>query len=325
MAHDLYQDKLAYTGEIPWHGLGTRFDEEFTAAQAIEAAGLGYLVTKEPVFRKFGDEVIEVPNHFVTVNQENQEVLGMVGKVYEILQNKQAFDFFDIIQAETGARFSSAAALGKGELMWLMAKLPDSFRPLLGDRVDKFCLLSTGHTGRTGSQTQVRFGADRVVCRNTLMAAMRGVKETISIRHTESNGERLQQAAMIVKEMNAHFTRLGETFEEMASLKINDEWIENYEALLFGPVPTDQTHTVTKNIRERNIAAFETRLSTGMGTDIEGVKGTVWGAYNAAIEWADYEFPQRGKDKDRTMSILFGKANEFKQTAFDSAMALVAR
>ena len=325
MAHDLYENKLAYTGAVPWHGLGTQFEEEFTSAQAIEAAGLDYLVTKEPVFRKLGDEVIMVPDHFVTVNQENQEVLGMVGRIYEVLQNRQAFDFFDIVMAETGARFSSAAALGKGELMWLMAKLPDSFRPLLGDRVDKFCLLSTGHTGRTGSQTQVRFGADRVICRNTLMAAMRGVKETISIRHTESNGERLKQAAMIVKEMNDHFTRLGETFDQMASLKIDDEWIETYETLLFGPVPTDQTHTVTKNIRERNVSAFETRLSTGMGTDITGVKGTVWGAYNAAIEWADYEFPQRGENPDRTRSILFGKANEFKQNAFDSALALVAR
>lgn len=323
MAHNLYQDKMAFTGETPWHGLGTHFQEQFTAAEAIEAAALGYAVTKEKVFRMLAEQPIEVPGRFVTINNDNQEVLGFVGDRYEILQNKEAFSFFDEIMAETGARYHTAGALGNGERIWLMAKLPESFEPLLGDRVDQFCLLTNSHDA--SSSVEVRFTPIRVVCQNTLTAALRGTKETVSIRHTESVKGKLQQTAMILKDMRDHFAAMGETFTELAHFQINDEWIEAYMLKLFGPEPKQDAHGITKNLWEKKVNAYEKRLHTGMGIDLPGVKGTAWAAYNAAVEWADYEFPmaKSATQSDRTNAILFGRANQFKQTAMDSALALV--
>lgn len=317
MAHNLYQNKMAFAGEIPWHGLGTQFSEPFTTAQAIEAAGLGYEVTRENVYRLFNGQPIEVPGKFVTINQDNQEILGLVGDRYEIVQNRDAFGWFDEIAKETGARFTTAGALGVGERIWLMATLPDNMTPLFGDEIKKNCLLTNTHDG-SGAVT-IRFTPIRVVCQNTLTASMRGSKEFISLKHTESVRGRLQQTAMIVKEMNNHFTRLGETFNEMASLLIDDEWIEAYEERLFGPRPTQDASGVSQAVWQRRVNGFESRLSGGMGVDIPGVKGTRWGAYNAAVEWADYEFPIR-KGTDRTESILFGRANQFKQKALEMAL-----
>jgi len=322
MADNLYNNTMAYTGEVPWHHKGTHFSEEFTSAQAVEAAGLGYLVTKEPIYRMLAGEPAQVEGRFVTINNDNQKVLGFVGDRYEVLQNTDAFIFFDELMAESGAKFQTAGALGDGEKVWLMAKLPHTFEPLLGDKIEQFCLLTTSHDGSSG--VDVRFTPIRVVCQNTLTAAVRGTKETISIRHTASVKSRLEQSAMILKEMNRHFTALGETFKELAHFRVDDEWIMRYEEKLFGPEPKQDAHGMTKNLWASRMAGYETRLSTGMGIDIPGVKGTAWGAYNAAIEWADYQFPLR-KGTDRTESILWGSANAFKQEALDHAMALVPR
>lgn len=322
MADNLYLDTMAYTGEVPWHKKGTAFAEEFTIAQAIEAARLGYLVTKEPVYRLLGGEPIMVDDRFVTINNDNQKVLGFVGKSYETLQNAEALAFFDEVMSETGARLTTAGALGNGERVWALAQLPASFEPLLGDRVDQYCLLSTSHDGSTA--VTVRFTPIRVVCQNTLTAAMKESRETVSIKHTASVKGRLNQTALIIKEMNAHFTALGQTFSDFASFRINDEWLMEYENMLFGDQPKEDAHGATKNLWKRKLDGFETRLATGMGVDLAGVRGTAWGAYNAAVEWADYEFPI-AKSADRTEGVLWGRANEFKQKAFDGALALVRR
>ena len=322
MAHNLYENSMAFTGAKPWHSLGTSFDGAFTAEQAIDAAHLGFVVTKEPVYRMICGEPAQVPHRFVTVNNDNQEILGMVGDQYEVLQNREAFGFFDELLSETGATYQTAGALGKGERIWLMAKLPESFDILMGDQVDQFCLLSAGHDGN--SSVDVRFTPIRVVCQNTLTAALDGSRETVSIRHTESCKSRLSQAAIILKEMRAHFAALGEVFQELASVRIDDAWIAAYEEKLFGPMPQQDAHGITKNLWQKKMTAYEAKLDHGMGVWIPGVKETAWGAYNAAIEFADYEFPIRDEEK-RTESILWGRANAFKQTAFDVALVLARR
>ncbi|MBK8793328.1 MAG: hypothetical protein IPN59_09245 [Holophaga sp.] len=46
------------------------------------------------------------------------------------------------------------------------------------------------------------------------------------------------------------------------------------------------------------------------------------------VEFADYDMKTKGQATDesrRTQSILFGRAAEFKQEAFDTAMAMVSR
>lgn len=324
MAHNLYLNTMAFTGETPWHRLGTHFEQEFSAAEAIDAAKLGYVVTKEPVYRMLGGIPSEVPGRFVTINNDNQEILGMVGDRYEVVQNRDAFCFFDELMSETGAKFQTAGALGNGERVWLMAKLPESFEPLLGDRVDQFCLLTTSHDASTG--VDVRFTPIRVVCQNTLTAAIKGSKETISIRHTASARQHLEQSAMIIKEMRNHFAILGETFKELAAFRIDDEWLDLYTTKLFGAEPKQDAHGITKNLWEKKVKAFDHRLATGMSIDLPGVSGTAWAAYNAAVELADY---QEGifykKAEDRTQSVLWGRANEFKQDALDFAMALCRR
>lgn len=320
MAHNLYNNIMAFHGELPWHGLGVQFDELMTAEQAFEAAQLNYEVVKEPVYRRFGDNLIAVPDKYITVNMDNQEILGLVGSRYHILQNKDAVEFFDAIMGDTGARFHTAGALGNGEKMWLLAKLPDSYEPLMGDLIDKYLLFTHAHDGTW--EIQARFTDIRAVCQNTVTAGMKGTKEFMSLKHTAGARDRLAFVGQLMKDMNDHFAAKKEVFQEFAAFRIDDDWIEAYEENIFGPTPTNAVHGRTQNLYQRKVRAFEQNLMGGMGVEIPGVRGTAWGAYNAMIEFADYDYPMR-ESTDRVQSILAGTIHDFKQEVFDTTLAMV--
>ena len=326
--HNLYRNALAFTGQRPWHKLGVQFDQEFTSAEAIAAARLDYPVTKEQLYRLRSDlgvgrtEPIEA---YATINGHTQDVLGIVGDGYEVLQNREAFNFFDILLLESGGKLQTAGAIGKGEKVWMLAKLPEIFYPLAGDGVEQFLLGTTSHDGTM--KTEVRFTDIRVVCQNTFNLAMCGSKGVISIRHTCQMRQKLEMAAMVMLRYKEHFDIVSDQFSKLASVKIDDAWIDEYLGRLIGN-PENVADGRGRTIMENKIKLIEGRLAFGKGVDLPGVVGTAWWALNAMVEHADYDLKAKGQSTDesrRTQSILFGRAAELKQQAFDTAMAMVSR
>jgi phage/plasmid-like protein (TIGR03299 family) len=142
MAHNLAKTKgkhaFAYFGEAPWHKLGQKLDQPATAREAITAAGLDYEVQLTPVTTYDG---LEVPKTNAVVRYDNQTVLGLVSDRYVPVQNHQAFGFLDSVVADGGLRYHTAGALGRGEKIWMLAKLPGHIRVKnSNDLVDQFLL-----------------------------------------------------------------------------------------------------------------------------------------------------------------------------------------
>ena len=316
MAHNLYQNRMAFTGEIPWHQLGTHFQERFTSEQAIAASGLDYTVEKERLFRKDGTEV----GAFATVNTANNEVLGIVGNKYEIVQPRDSFGFFDALVEEGAAVYETAGALGFGEKLWLLAKLPITFVPLVGDKVESYCLLYNSFDGT--QPCSVAFTPIRVVCQNTLNLALhdKSLHQIVKIKHTSSATERLKTAGAILREMNEYFAAMGKQCELFANFLIDDDFIEEYRQRLFGK-EDDFAPGRSRTIRNNKVEMFEHCRKSGLGTHILGVKETAWGLFNAAIEYADYSMPKMGSDP--TECVIFGSGADFKQKAYDEIMDLV--
>ena len=80
MAHNLAitngKTAMMYTGEVPWHRLGTKLDQPATAREAINAAGLDYRVELKPLQTIDGNDV---PTRKATVRSDTNDVLGVVG------------------------------------------------------------------------------------------------------------------------------------------------------------------------------------------------------------------------------------------------------
>jgi phage/plasmid-like protein (TIGR03299 family) len=146
--------------EKAWHGLGQIVEQYPTSAEAIQFAGLDYEVEKRPLFTNgLNNELAgtvmgihvpktEIPTYFATVRNDNNEVLGVVGKDYEVVQNVDAFTFFDaIVGGGDGIQYETAGALGKGERIFITAKLPGYIRVGNSDLIEQYLFLTTSHDG----------------------------------------------------------------------------------------------------------------------------------------------------------------------------------
>ena len=206
MAHNLNihngRASMMYVGDAPWHKLGVKLPKLATSAEAIEAAGLDYEVHKKQLFCKpNGRHLVEVPRSFCTVRRDTEAVLGIVGDRYTVLQNEDAFTFFDSLVGTGEAIFETAGALGQGESIWLLAKLPGYIRVGRNDEVKKYLLLTNSHDGK--SMVRAKLTPVRVVCNNTLSAALEGAEQEVRIRHTPSAVDRLEEAHKILGLTNA--------------------------------------------------------------------------------------------------------------------------
>lgn len=323
MAHDLAttngKPAMMYAGEVPWHQLGTRLDEPATAREAIEAAGLNYLAELKDVQTVGGTPV---PQRKAVVRSDTGDVLGVVGKSYVPVQNYQAFGFLDAIVADGGLHYHTAGALGKGERVWMLAKLPDHIRVKgSDDLVEKFLLLSNSHDGSTALRTL--FTPIRVVCQNTLNLALReGRNQGISILHKGDLAGKIREAQRVL--------RLAERFYDDAAAKIDilashyptvDQVQRYFESL--HPDPTDADNSRAKRVRENLTQIFE----TGIGLDMPAIKGTSWAAFNAVTEWVDHHRPTRAADPTerasrRLKSAWWGSGATLKAKAWNQALSL---
>jgi phage/plasmid-like protein (TIGR03299 family) len=162
--------------EKAWHNLGQIISDYPTSAEAIKHAGLNYRVEKRPLFtydtENFtGDSdtdimipEIEVPDFYATVRTDTDEVLGVVGNDYEVVQNVNAFDFFDaIVGGKDGILYETAGALGKGQRIFITAKLPNYIRIGRDGLIEQYLFLTTSHDGYgsiTAAFTPVRICCD---------------------------------------------------------------------------------------------------------------------------------------------------------------------
>ncbi len=191
-----------------WHGLGTIVQDYPTSEEAIKHAGLDYEVIKSPLFTQgramtignageiIDGEDISVHDYYATLRTDSNKVLGVVGKDYHIVQNRDAFSFFDSIVGGDGILYETVGALGNGERIFITAKLPGYIRVGSNDMIEKYLFLTTSHDG-SGSITAA-FTPIRIVCANTLNAALGNCSNTIKIRHTSGAKERLEQAHKVM-------------------------------------------------------------------------------------------------------------------------------
>ncbi len=314
MAHNLNttngRTSLFYVQETPWHKQGTRLDKPATAEEAIYAAGLDYRVIKRSLFAESGVTLTPVPDHFATVRTDTQQVLGVVGARYCPIQNRDAFGFFDALVGEGEAIYHTAGVLGKGERIWILAKLPDYIKVRGDDIVEEFLLLTNAHDG--SGTVRAKLTPIRVVCQNTLSAALADGQQEVRISHTANATKRLEQAHKVLGLSNVIFGQLELIYHKMAVTRCSNAKLLDYVKSLVPDNPMVEDHARTEAIRKNILEAY-THVN-------KEAHETWWGAYNAVTEYTDH-FQSKSTNPDKMLqSMWFGGKEELKKTAFRLAV-----
>lgn len=318
-----------------WHKLGIVLENAPTVEEGIRLAGLDWQVMERPVFSDVNytfdhEEQDIVPRftndvpcneHKALIRSTDATVLGVVKRTWTPLQNESAFSFFNPFLAEGDAELEAAGSLKNGKIVWVLANLKNGDTQVLADdRVNNYLLLCNSHDGSMA--VWIQFTAIRVVCWNTLSLALslgEGDKENmIKVQHRSNvdEGLRAVQRAVDLSRRSFHLTL--DVYREMAKHKFSLSGFKKYVQNVFVP-PIELEDDPDK--MPRCYEDLERLWREGTGTDIPGVKDTLWGAYNAITEWTTHE---RGKsDETRLRSQWFGQSARDTDKALTEARKLV--
>lgn len=280
----------------------------------------------------------ELPNAFATYRTDYNIPLGLVKDKYEPVQNIDAFTFFNDAIGKDKALWETAGYFGNGERIFVSAKLPNVITVSGDDVVNNYLVFTTSHDGTSG--VKILFTPIRVVCQNTLNAAIRGSSNMVSFKHTANVHNNIALISQILASCDSISVNLGEKFKEMRNIKVTDQQSQMYLAKnvltddelnnlkLNGFTPFD---IITRNYNAMEAAEISTRKSNTLaemwnyyhsGPGQREILGTAWGLYNTVSGY--YSNIDNIEGAKRMDSILYGDKSRKIMTAGDMALSLKA-
>ena len=335
MAHNIGQ--MFYFGEKPWHKLGTKLDKPATIEEALSAGGLNWTVSMQPLVLA-GEHQSAVPQRQAIVRDDvlpgqPGRVLGAVHPNFKVLQNRDGAALFDSLFGKGAAVYHTGGYLKKGEVVWLMAKLPKSIVLPGEDKLDTYLLFSNSHDGTL--PIDIRLTTVRVVCNNTLTLALRKKDQSHVFRRGHSgNYEVLKaDAEAFFQSILAQQDETEVVMKKLVQAKCSDDAFAEFLKLLL----SDPIRPATANANKAVERGFDTRTATIaeqrdqiMALHLSGhtvldrpnvvispAQKNWWGGLNSITAWVDHVSEVDG---DRYANAMFGGGDRLKTVAYQKIL-----
>lgn len=338
----------------PW-AIGVNVSDCTTTAEVMEKAGLDFTVDKAPLmarmpfglnrnneinedkgdFARNGKIFRDVKGYWGTYRVDTNQPLGLVKDKYHIIQNQEAFKFFDNAIGENKVIWDKAGCLNNGKLVYLSAKLPITTK-VGEDEIENYLVFTNSHDGSTS--VKIMFTPIRVICTNMLACAIDKAKSYIPIRHTISADAKIDRSAEILRIAAIHASSAQQLFESLTKVSMSDSDVMQYLANLqlteterqalmaFDPV-NGYKKLFIRDFSTLEAAKISTRKANQLANMFEyyldgigqkHITGTAWGAYNAVTGF--YTNVANLEGEKRLSSLLYGGANANINKALTAAI-----
>lgn len=284
---------------------------------------------REDGFTRGGDFYIDCPNAYSVYRTDNNRPLGVVKGKYTPVQNIDAFKFFDGAIGKDKAIWQTAGCFGEGERVFVSAKLPKGILVKGQDPVDNYLVFTTTHDATGG--VKILLTPIRVICGNTLNAAIQSTTNYVSFRHTKSVLNNIDKGAELLGICNNKIAEVSEHYNRMSRINVSEAQAQKiFASVILNQAEIDMItftgHTVEQIIAKNWSAINDSEISMKKvntlheinnyyhdGPGQKEIMNTGWGTYNAITGY--YSNVDNAVGLKRMDSLLYGDKSKKIETA----------
>jgi phage/plasmid-like protein (TIGR03299 family) len=302
--------------------------------------------TKYPTFKDYLADpdgfALPISDYFALIRDSDNKVLGPCGKDYVPTQNVQAFEFFDKFTRAGKMQMETAGSLQGGKLVWGLARIVNKSFVLPGDdEVRAYLLLSSPHVW--GKSLVLKFTTIKVVCSNTHAMAMTEKARGFRMPHIRPfDAEAASEAEKTLGLALELFENYEASARKLTKVVVDGDVVVRYIADIYQPelvaeclgksfyrstelkqaelIMAPDSPKIDPVGLKRVASDVLNSVNRQPGADMESMRGTLWGAFNAVTYHSDHV---AGRDRDNAVhSAWFGARAATKTQAMSRALQM---
>lgn len=326
MAHQIENSRdVAYSGQTPWHDMGSVIAPNATQAEAAKAANLDFKVIRVPAFAGGANGgTMTDTGVFFNRRSDNGRLLGTqthTDRRVEVQPSELLEFIWRYISVDERFQISCLGNIRGGEQIWATAGFNGGVQ-IGGEQHQAYLLARTSFDGSTGTILQMT--VIRAVCANTLAAALCDKRAMINLRHTvkfdpATAARQLSGMAQSVETFKA----IGDA---MASVEMAQQDVMNFfKTLLEIPFDVKKDDISTRKLNQYEDLWRAYRQSVREGAPDK----SMWAALQAVTRYADHDRVVRKTDDTlsdvevRTVSSQLGSGAQMKAQAMGLLLPLI--
>ncbi len=309
--------------------------EAGSASDAATQAGLNWEVQTVPIqaYRNRNvnpyetvTDYFQVPRKQGILRKDTEQVIGVVGEKYKIVQNMEVFGALDSLVDSGEARYTAAGSYNDGSNVWMIMELPGGVQ-VANDPHAAYLLVQSSHDG--SGAVRIRPIIERIFCANQINKLITRTKTndyTYTMKHTTN-------AKLSVNDIRA-ITQLTYTsiqeYEEVAD-KLLIRRAHNQRArdifrrvwALPSTVEGKPYEMLTQGERRQQSIAYAARDKAfeiyNQSPTQENIRDTDFGIWQAVVEYADHH--ASGGSERLAVATLSGRSDKLKSKALELVLA----
>jgi len=333
-----YNNKVvAKMNKQAWVQAGTAVNAG-SASEAARQAGLDWNVQLADMQAYVSNKVNEfetvtdyypVPKRqaVLKLGKDNtNEVIGVVGNKYKIVQNMEVFSALDTLVDSGDARYTAAGEYNNGANIWMVMELPVGVR-VADDPHAAFLLVQSSHDGSCA--VRIRPIIERLYCANQINRIIKGKHKnayTYVMKHT-TNSELSVNDIRNITQLTYDSIQQYETIAStLLQVEVDERKVKNiFKAVWALPSEIEEApdHLLSQGQRRQRTIALNGRDSAwniySQSSTQENIRGTAFGVWQAVIEHADH-YASGGSDK-RAIATISGRNDRIKDKALELVLA----